>query len=65
MVGRWMAGCPDDLPWWRVVNRLGELPVAKRGPELAMLQRTQLEAEGVEFESDRVRREFFLTHLDP
>lgn len=44
----------DDVPWWRVVNRLGALSIpADLG--LRTLQRTLLEAEGVAFlDSGRV-----------
>ena len=44
----------DDVPWWRVVNRVGALSIpADLG--LRALQRTLLEAEGVAFlESGRV-----------
>lgn len=54
MVGRWMAQCPDDVPWWRVVNKQGDLPVAKRSPHLAIDQRKRLEQEGVPFKGSHV-----------
>ena len=60
MVGRWMASCPDGgVPWWRVVNKRGELPIAKRDPRLALDQRARLEDEGVAFEGDFISPEAF------
>lgn len=49
MVGRAMAGCPPDLPWWRVVGKTGQLPIHKRDPHLAREQRQRLLDEGVDF----------------
>lgn len=49
-VGGAMAGCPDDVPWQRVVNSQGKIsprPGAER-------QRALLEEEGVEFVKDRI-----------
>jgi len=49
-VGGAMAGCPDDVPWQRVINsqgKISERPGAER-------QRVLLEAEGVHFVNDRV-----------
>ncbi|NCP87726.1 MAG: methyltransferase [Anaerolineae bacterium CG_4_9_14_3_um_filter_57_17] len=46
-VGGAMAVCPQDVPWWWVVNAQGKIsprPGAER-------QRALLEAEGVEFSS--------------
>ena len=54
IVGRRMANCPDDIPWWRVINRLGDLPIHKRDPILASEQRQILEKEGVPFDGDQV-----------
>lgn len=54
MVGRWMAACPADVPWWRVVNKRGELPINKRDPRLATDQQSRLEAECVKFEDGRI-----------
>lgn len=59
MVGRWMAGCPGDVPWWRVVNKRGELPINKRDPRLATDQQLRLEAEGVEFNDGRISQVTF------
>lgn len=42
---------PDtDVPWWRVVNRNGEISI-KGNPGLAALQRSLLEGEGVCFDA--------------
>jgi|SRR5579862_3917505 len=54
MVGRWMAQCPEGVPWWRVVAKSGTLPIEKLDPYLEMDQRRLLEAEGVRFVDDRV-----------
>lgn len=53
-VGKWMAGAPQFVPWWRVVAKDGRLPVDKRNPALAMEQRQRLESEGVIFVEGRV-----------
>lgn len=45
-VGGAMAHCPDDVPWWRVVNAQGRISAR---PEAAR-QRERLEAEGVVFD---------------
>lgn len=57
MVGRWMAQCPSDVPWWRVVAKTGALPIEKRDPTLEIDQRRQLEKEGIRFEDDRIDME--------
>jgi len=48
---RWAAGamahCPDDVPWWRVVNAQGRISPR----EGAARQRQRLEAEGVTFDA--------------
>ena len=48
--GRIMQNVPNDVPWWRVVGKNGNLPIHKRNPELSILQRETLEAEGVDFD---------------
>jgi methylated-DNA-protein-cysteine methyltransferase-like protein len=53
-VGRWMAHCPNGVPWWRVVARTGQLPIAKRDPGLGLLQEEILREEGVEVENLKV-----------
>jgi methylated-DNA-protein-cysteine methyltransferase-like protein len=54
-VGRWMAGAPAGVPWWRVVSKDGSLAIAKRDPAMAVEQKNLLRREGVAFEGDRVR----------
>lgn len=50
-----------DIPWWRVVNAQGDLPIGKRDPRLEQEQRQRLAAEGVTFtETGRVFREHFI-----
>ncbi|MFN8140574.1 MAG: MGMT family protein [Fimbriimonadales bacterium] len=49
LVGRWMAQAPDGVPWWRVVAQSGNLPIGKRGYELAEKQAQKLKREGVRF----------------
>lgn len=53
-VGRWMARAPEGVPWWRVVSRTGQLPIAKRGEGLASEQFARLQQEGVPFVGDRM-----------
>ncbi|HEX9708987.1 MAG TPA: MGMT family protein [Candidatus Thermoplasmatota archaeon] len=50
-VGAALGALPEDtdVPWWRVVNRNGEVSI-KGTPGLPALQRTLLEAEGVRFD---------------
>lgn len=50
-VGSALAALPPDteVPWWRVVNRNGEISI-KGAPGLAALQRSLLEREGVVFD---------------
>lgn len=59
-VGWTLSGLPEDtdVPWWRVVNRRGEISTP-RFNHLAQLQRALLEAEGVEFEGGRIPLERF------
>ena len=56
-VGGAMAQCPDDVPWWRVINAQGKIsqrPNAQR-------QRELLEDEGVDFnEKDKIDLKIFL-----
>jgi methylated-DNA-protein-cysteine methyltransferase related protein len=50
-VGQALHALPEgsNVPWWRVVNRNGEISI--RGfPHAAKLQRRLLEAEGVRFD---------------
>jgi len=51
-VGWALHGCPEDVPWQRVVNAAGACST-ERLPDLPLgLQRTLLEAEGVAFGDD-------------
>ena len=45
-VGGAMAKCPDDVPWWRVVNAQGKISARPSAPR----QRELLEAESVIFD---------------
>jgi methylated-DNA-protein-cysteine methyltransferase-like protein len=45
-VGGAMAQCPDDVPWWRVINSQGKISARPS----AGLQKELLEAEGVVFD---------------
>ncbi|HEY5983706.1 MAG TPA: MGMT family protein [Anaerolineales bacterium] len=49
-VGGAMAGCPDDVPWQRVINSQGKIS-QRPGAEK---QRSLLQGEGVKFENDRI-----------
>jgi len=51
-VGRIMAFCPQGVPWHRVLGADGRMPIAKRDPALAALQRELLAREGVAFLTD-------------
>lgn len=51
VVGRWLAQCPQEIPWWRVLGADGSFPIAKRDPNLALIQKQKLEEEGIEFSS--------------
>jgi methylated-DNA-protein-cysteine methyltransferase related protein len=50
-VGHALHALPDgsDVPWWRVVNRNGEISI-RGAVHAARLQRVLLEAEGVSFD---------------
>jgi methylated-DNA-protein-cysteine methyltransferase-like protein len=52
-VGGAMAACPDDVPWWRVINSQGKISL--RPGEGKLRQHELLEDEGVIFdERERV-----------
>lgn len=63
-VGRWMAQCPADVPWWRVVAKDGHLPLAKRSPEYAAEQLRRLQQEDVKIEDGRVSPSVLVTFSD-
>jgi len=46
-----MRFAPQGVPWQRVVGAGGRLPIARRSPELKLLQIRLLAQEGVEFYS--------------
>ena len=49
-VGWAMRGCPEDVPWYRVVNSRGGVSTGSGGT--FNLKRALLEDEGIEFDSD-------------
>ncbi|NUL82802.1 MAG: MGMT family protein [Armatimonadetes bacterium] len=53
-VGRAMAYCPDDVPWWRVLGGNGLILTYRRDPVLGALQIARLKDEGVPV--DELRR---------
>lgn len=69
VVARAMRGCPERLPWQRVVGkkdaRRGQINI--EDPDHARLQRALLEAEGVVFDANgfiSLRRSGWLPRLD-
>ncbi|MGW8249045.1 MAG: MGMT family protein [Anaerolineales bacterium] len=58
-VGGAMAACPQDVPWWRVINSQGKISL--RPGEGKSRQRELLEEEGVQFdERERVNLKQYL-----
>ena len=56
-VGGAMAQCPDDVPWWRVINAQGKISARLNAPH----QRELLESEGVIFnEKEKIDLKIFL-----
>ena len=56
-VGGAMAQCPDDVPWWRVINSQGKISERPTAPR----QRELLEDEGVVFnEKEKIDLKVFL-----
>lgn len=53
-VGWAMHGSPDDVPWQRVVNAAGRCSTERLPDSPPGLQQALLEAEGVEFDVDRL-----------
>ena len=51
-VGWAMHGCPDDVPWQRVVNARGGCSTEQTGKLPGGLQQAMLEDEGVEFRAN-------------
>lgn len=52
-VGQALSGCPQDLPWHRVVNARGGISARARMSSV-LTQRLRLEAEGVTLRRGRV-----------
>ncbi len=60
-VGGAMAQCPDDVPWWRVINAQGKISDRPS----ALRQRELLEDEGVIFDDkDKINLKIFLWEED-
>ena len=60
-VGGAMAKCPDDVPWWRVINAQGKISARPN----ASHQRELLESEGVIFdEREKIDLKKYLWELD-
>ena len=56
-VGGAMAQCPNDVPWWRVINSQGKISARPTAPR----QRELLEDEGVVFnEREKIDLKVFL-----
>jgi methylated-DNA-protein-cysteine methyltransferase-like protein len=56
-VGGAMAACPDDVPWWRVINSQGKISPRPGAEE----QRSLLEEEGLVFdEHDKIDLKAYL-----
>ena len=56
-VGGAMAQCPDDVPWWRVINAQGKISLRPN----AGFQRELLEADGVVFdEKEKIDLKIYL-----
>ena len=59
-VGRWMAQCPAEVPWWRVVAKSGALPVSKRDTRLGIVQADRLAQEGVPIADGMIKSSAFV-----
>lgn len=55
-VGWALHGCPEDVPWQRVVNASGACSTERLPDMPPGLQRALLEAEGVRFEKNGLLR---------
>lgn len=56
LVGRALRGCPDDVPWHRVITAAGRIAFAS-GSELFDEQSRRLEEEGVTCRQGRIDRQ--------
>lgn len=64
VTGKWLDRWGEGTCWWRVVGVKGDLLVGRRDAGLAVVQRSILEGEGVEFdEAGRVRAAYFVSDL--
>lgn len=64
-VGWALHGCPEDVPWHRVVNAQGRCSTDSLAQHPPGWQRSLLEQEGVEFSSeDRIDLARFRWHPD-
>jgi methylated-DNA-protein-cysteine methyltransferase-like protein len=62
-VGWALSGCPDDVPWHRVVGADGGLRTARRSPEIYALQKQRLAEEGIALDAQgRVDVVWFWTY---
>jgi len=51
LVGWAMHSCPNELPWYRVIKKTGEIPFSDESIE-GITQRDHLEREGIEVSAD-------------
>jgi methylated-DNA-protein-cysteine methyltransferase related protein len=63
LVGKWMANCPPDLPWWRVVGADGSIKTWGRGPEVGAEQVQKLREEGIEFDDILIQKQYFMNDI--
>ena len=54
IAGKWMAQCPPDAPWWRVIGADGTIKTFGRGPEIGVEQARFLRDEGFEIDGEQV-----------
>jgi len=61
LVGRMMANCPDDVPWWRVIKLDGHTAVDKISPGAGIEQLRKLREENTPFlDEETVARAAFV-----
>ncbi len=63
LVGRALAGCPDRVPWHRVVNASGRISLPERSAA-GSEQRRRLRAEGVVVRDGRIGANFFIAPVE-
>ena len=54
LVGRFLRNAPEDVPWWRVVGRNGDLLIGKQSAHLAQDQAERLKSEGIDLVNGQV-----------